>query len=203
MKVVCEEAGFNVDNLTSNIQIHSDLVTKIDEDNIATKTEADAIITDLKNVPLLVFTADCVPVAFIDTKNKAIGLAHAGWRGTYEEISKKTINTMKKEYNTDPKDVVCVIGPSIGPCCYEVSNELIEKFNTVFTNTDEKYYTMKKDAGMLDLWAINKHSIESSGVLSENIINLKICTSCENDRFHSYRKDNKAPYRIGMMLEIK
>ena len=108
MTLVCEDANFNINNLTSNIQIHSDIVNKIDEGNIGQKLEGDALITNIPNVPLLIFTADCVPIAIIDKKNKAIGLAHAGWRGTYDEIAKKTIEKMKENYSTKlPSNVYC------------------------------------------------------------------------------------------------
>lgn len=203
MVKVCKENNFNIENLTSNIQIHSDIVNIIDSNNIGEKIEGDALVTNLRNVPLLIFTADCVPIAIIDKKNKAIGLAHAGWRGTYEKIAQKTLEEMSKNYNTDASDVVCVIGPSIGPCCYEVSKELVEKFNTNLTNCAEKFYIIKDNKYYLDLWRINEYVLESSGVSKENIINLNLCTSCKSEEFHSYRKHKQTPKRIGMIMEIK
>lgn len=203
MELVCKEGNFNINNLTSNIQIHSDIVNKIDENNIEQKKEGDALITNITNVPLLIFTADCVPIAIIDKKHKAIGLSHAGWRGTYDLIAKKTIEEMTKNYNTNPDDLVCIIGPSIGPCCYEVSQELAEKFNTNFTNSTEKLYTIEDGKYKLDLWKVNEYIIKECGVKDENIINLKICTSCNSDKFHSYRKHNQTPKRIGTILQIK
>ena len=125
MLKVCKDGNFTFKNLTSNVQIHSDIVNVVDESNIGQKKDGDSLITNLKNVPLLVFTADCVPIAIIDKKNKAVGLAHAGWRGTYEKIAQKTIEGMVNNYKTSVEDIVCIIGPSIGPCCYEVSKELI------------------------------------------------------------------------------
>ena len=203
MEIVCNEGNFNIENLTSNIQIHSDIVNKIDENNIGQKKDGDALITNITNVPLLIFTADCVPIAIIDKKHKAIGLSHAGWRGTYDLIAKKTIDEMIKNYNTNPDDLVCIIGPSIGPCCYEVSQELAEKFNTNFTNSTEKLYTIEDGKYKLDLWKVNEYIIKECGVKDENIINLKICTSCNSDKFHSYRKHNQTPKRIGTILQIK
>lgn len=203
MLKVCEDGNFTFENLTSNVQIHSDIVNIVDERNIRQKTDGDALITNLKNVPLLVFTADCVPIAIIDKKNKAIGLAHAGWRGTYEKIAQKTIKGMISNYNTNIEDVVCVIGPSIGPCCYEVSKELIEKFNTILTNSEEKFYIIKENKYYLDLWKVNEYILRYAGVKEKNIINLNICTSCRCEEFHSYRKHDKTPNRIGMILEIK
>lgn len=200
---VCNTGNFNFENLSSNIQIHSDIVNVIDKDNIGQKVDGDALITNIKDVPLLIFTADCVPIAIIDKKNKAIGIAHAGWRGTYDKIAQKTIECMSDNYFTNAQDVVCVIGPSIGPCCYEVSKELIEKFNTIVTNKEEKFYIIKEEKYYLDLWKINEYILKCAGVKEENIINLNICTSCRCDEFHSYRKHDKTPKRIGMILEIK
>lgn len=203
MKMVCKDANFNIENLTNNIQIHSDIVNKIDEDNIGEKKDGDALITNIPNIPILIFTADCVPIAIIDKKNKAIGLVHAGWKGTYNSIAKKTIDKMIDNYNTNPKDLVCVIGPSIGPCCYEVSKDLVEKFNMNFTNNNKKFYTIEEDEYKLDLWEINEYILKECGVKDENIINLKLCTSCNSDKFHSYRKHNQTLKRIGTILQIK
>ena len=203
MTLVCEDANFNINNLTSNIQIHSDIVNKIDEGNIGQKLEGDALITNIPNVPLLIFTADCVPIAIIDKKNKAIGLAHAGWRGTYDEIAKKTIEKMKENYNTNSEDLVCMIGPSIGACCYEVSKDLVEKFNINFTNSNEKFYTIEEDRYKLDLWKVNEYILKECGVKEDNIVNLNLCTSCNSDKFHSYRKHNQTLKRIGTILQIK
>lgn len=203
MEKVCESKNFEIENLTSNIQIHSDIVNVVNENSIGEKIEGDALVTNLKKVPLLIFTADCVPIAIIDKKNKAIGLAHAGWRGTYDKIAGKTIEAMKNNYNTNPEDVVCIIGPSIGPCCYEVSKDLVEKFNTNLTNCDDKFYIIKEDKYYLDLWKVNEYVLKSSGVKENNIINLNLCTSCNCNKFHSYRKHDKTPKRIGMILEIK
>lgn len=194
---------FNLENLTSNIQIHSDIVNLIDDTNVGTKIEGDALITNLKRVPLIVFTADCVPIALIDKKNKAIGVVHAGWRGTYSQISKNAIELMKKEYNTDATDLLCVIGPSIGGCCYEVSKDLVEKFNTILTNSEEKFYIIKEGKYYLDLWKVNEYILKYCGVKEDNIINLNICTSCNSDKFHSYRIHEKTDKRIGMILQIK
>ena len=203
MTLVCEDANFNINNLTSNIQIHSDIVNKIDEGNIGQKLEGDALITNIPNVPLLIFTADCVPIAIIDKKNKAIGLAHAGWRGTYDEIAKKTIEKMKENYNTNSEDLVCMIGPSIGACCYEVSKDLVEKFNMNLTNSNEKFYTIEEDRYKLDLRKVNEYILKECGVKEDNIVNLNLCTSCNSDKFHSYRKHNQTLKRIGTILQIK
>lgn len=192
---------FTLDNLTSNIQIHSDVVYKVDESNVKKKREGDALVTNLKNVPLMIFTADCVPVVMIDKKNKAIGVAHAGWKGTYAEISKNTISLMKKEYGTDPKDLVCVIGPSIGECCYEVSEDLYLKFKDKFKEAED-ICSIEDSKFFLNLWNINKYSLVNEGVLESNITSMNICTNCNSDTFYSYRAHDKTDKRIGTIVEI-
>ena len=194
---------FNLANLTRNSQIHSSIVNKIDENNIGQKIDGDALITNVPKVPLLVLTADCVPVVIIDPVNKAIGVAHAGWRGTYDEISKKTIEEMNTNYNSNPKDLICVIGPSIGPCCYEVSKDLVEKFNINLSNYTEKFDIIRDNKHYLDLWKINELTLKDCNVKEENIINLQICTNCNHDKFYSYRKHNKTSKRIGTMIQIR
>lgn len=194
---------FNLTNLTRNSQIHSSIVNKIDEKNIGQRIDGDALITNVKEVPLLILTADCVPVVIIDPKNKAVGVAHAGWRGTYDKICKNTIDEMIKSYSSNPEDLICVIGPSIGPCCYEVSKDLVEKFNTNLANHAGEFDIIKDDKYFLDLWKINELTLKDCNVKDENIINLQICTNCNHDKFYSYRKHNKTPKRIGTMIQIK
>lgn len=194
---------FNLTNLTRNSQIHSSIVNKIDEKNIGQRIDGDALITNVKEVPLLILTADCVPVVIIDPKNKAVGVAHAGWRGTYDKICKNTIDKMIKNYKSNPEDLICVIGPSIGPCCYEVSKDLVEKFNTNLANHAGEFDIIKDDKYFLDLWKINELTLKDCNVKDENIINLQICTNCNHDKFYSYRKHNKTPKRIGTMIQIK
>ncbi|MDY5213109.1 peptidoglycan editing factor PgeF [Intestinibacter sp.] len=194
---------FTLKNLSKNKQIHSNIVNKVDKDNIGQIIDGDAIITNEKNVPLLILTADCVPVVLVDTINKAVGLAHAGWRGTYGKICAETLQSMKENYNTKPEDVVAIIGPSIGKCCYEVSYDLVEKFSALLSNADEKIYEIRDDKYYLDLWEINTQILKEFGVLKSNIINMNICTSCNCDRFFSYRKHDKTPKRIGTFIEIK
>ncbi|WGX75864.1 peptidoglycan editing factor PgeF [Paraclostridium bifermentans] len=200
---LCKELNMNFENLTNNKQTHSDIVNIIKKEDIGKIKEGDALVTNLKKTPLLVFVADCVPVAIVDPKKEAVALCHAGWRGTYSKITQKSIENMEKLYGTNPEDLLCVLGPSIGPCCYEVSKDLIEKFNTIITNRDEKFYIIKESKYYLDLWKVNELILTSCGVKKENIVNLNICTSCNSDKFHSYRKHNQTTKRLGMILEVK
>ncbi|OPJ56869.1 laccase domain protein [Alkalithermobacter paradoxus] len=199
---ICDELGFCYNNLTFNKQVHGDKINIVNNDNIGKVYEGDGIVTNLQNVPLLIFVADCVPIALVDTKNEVIGLAHAGWRGTFEEIPKKLIDKMKSEYNSNVEDIIAVIGPSIGPCCYEVSYDLFNKFNNKFTNDNKSLYIIKEGRYFLDLWSINEHVLYASGIKIDNIIHSNMCTCCNDELFHSYRKDDKTSKRMGFLLQI-
>lgn len=203
MKTVLSGCGLNYENLTDCKQIHSDIVRIIKSEDIGVTKEADAMITDIQDVPLMIYTADCVPIVLVDKKRKIIADIHAGWRGTYAEIVVKTIKSMLNNFGSNPEDIVAIIGPAIGPCCYEVSKELVDKFNTIVTNKDFKFYIIKEDRFYIELTKINSYLLEKCGVKKENIQNLNICTSCQNDKFYSYRKDNKTDKRIGTIVQIK
>ncbi|SHJ56900.1 peptidoglycan editing factor PgeF [Tepidibacter formicigenes] len=202
-EVFCKDLDFNFKNLTFNKQVHGNNIAIIDDVNkIGTISEGDGLITKLSKVPIMVFVADCVSIGFIDTKNKVIGCAHAGWRGTFEEISSNLIKNMKKNFNSKSNDIICIIGPSIGPCCYEVGEDLIKKFNNKFTNIDDSFYIIKDEKYFLDLWRINEYILINNGIKKENIINLNLCTHCNGDLFHSYRRDKGTSKRMGFIIEL-
>lgn len=194
---------FNLKNLTKNKQIHSNIVNVIDKNNIGSIIDGDALITNEKNVPLLILTADCVPIILVDIVNKAIGVVHAGWRGTYGKICQETIKKMQQNYNTKSKDIIAIIGPLIGSCCYEVSYDLIDKFKKILQNANDEIYKIRDEKYYLDLWKINIQMLEEFGVLESNILNMDICTSCKCETFYSYRKHDKTQKRIGTFIEIK
>ncbi|MCT4508524.1 MAG: peptidoglycan editing factor PgeF [Tepidibacter sp.] len=201
-KKLCEDLNFNFDKLTYNKQVHGNNVVVIDKNNIGNIQEADGIITNIADVPIMVFVADCVSIAFIDVKNKVIGCVHAGWRGTYKEISSIIINKMKTIYNSKVENIKCIIGPAIGSCCYEVSYDLIEKFNTKFTNLNENLYTIKDEKYYLNLFKINEFVLINNGIKKENIFNPNLCTYCDENRFHSYRRENTTSKRMAMVMQI-
>lgn len=153
--------------------------------------DTDALITDKRDLPLAVFTADCLPIFLYDPITPAIGLIHAGWRSTKENIAAKTIQLMEQEFNTKASNLYAGFGPALRSCCYEVARE----FNNIFAGNlirkDNRYY--------LDLARVNKQQILDSGVKEENIFDSGICTSCRNEDFFSYRKEEK---NCGRMMSV-
>lgn len=203
-----EKKGYNYKNLTYNNQIHSGIIRKIDRDNINSVEDADALICDLVGVPLVVFTADCVPLVFFDRNKKAVGLAHAGWKGTYANIGSETVISMQEHYQSSIEDICVYIGPSIGLCCYEVKEDLLNKFKSMMKEKSisndkiEKIYEVRSGKIFLNLNLINIYLLEAIGIKKENIFNSELCTSCQNHIFYSYRVDSKTNKRIGTIVQV-
>lgn len=136
--------GVDAARFTTCAQVHGSKVVCVTEGLIGsgavdfadTIADTDALITDLPNVPLLLFYADCVPVLLADTETGAVGLAHAGWRGSVGEIALKTVQMMCRHYGCNPEKMLAAIGPSIGSCCYEVDDKVLTagaKYRECFT----------------------------------------------------------------------
>ena len=201
MKRFSGEYGFNHDNIVYNTQVHGVDVRIVEsgDDFIENGKEADGLITNLRNIPLLIFTADCVPVVFYDKKQGVVALAHAGWRGTYGNIAEEMVNIMIDKYNCKVEDIKTIIGPSISVDNYVVSYDLIEKFSALevqdyYKENDGKYY--------LDLWQLNKELLKKCGILEDNIKIIDFCTVRDNDKFFSYRLDAATSKRIGTIIQL-
>ena len=201
MKNFSAKYGFNHDNIVYNIQVHGVDVRIVESGDDFTENgkEADGLITSLQETPLLIFTADCVPVVFYDKQQGVVALAHAGWRGTYGNIAGEMVNIMIANYGCKVEDIKTIIGPSVSVDNYEVSYDLIEKFAALevqgyYKEVDGKYY--------LDLWKLNKELLKKCGILEDNIKIIDFCTVRDNDKFFSYRLDDATPKRIGTIIQL-
>ena len=193
-KLFCKAAGFEYDSLVASSQDHHTFVRVVTsaERGIGIWREkdvmsVDALVTIEPGVTLCTYYADCTPIFFVDRGTKAIGLAHAGWRGTVAKIAAKVLDTMRDSFGTDPADVVCAIGPNIGRCCYEVDGECAEAFMSLGLDT-ASYITPKGDGKyMADLTECNRQILVSKGVKPENIACGDMCTRCSSELLWSHR----------------
>lgn len=165
----------------------------------------DGMVTNRKGVMLVTYHADCVPLYFVDPVNKAIGLSHAGWRGTVNGMAQATVEKMTELYGTDPSDVLGAIGPSIGVCCFEVDTPVVDEFNEKLPFSQK--YIKKCDYGedkyKIDLWQINKEIMIKSGIKEENIDVTTICTKCNPDLFYSHRNMGLERGSMAAFLQLK
>lgn len=176
---------FDIKKVGFLYQIHSDYVFEYN----GILKEGDALITNKKETAIGVFNADCVPILLFDKYNNAVAAIHSGWKGTFSCIISKTIDDMTQKYGTKASDLVAYIGPHIHQCCYEVGEELVDKFKNSETYKELDIFNGRK----LSMTKCIIHQLEAKGVKEESIHELNICTFCNNEyELHSYRKNKNA-----------
>jgi len=164
--------------------------------------DADALITDAPGIYLLLRFADCVPLLFYARDKQAVGLAHAGRKGTLEGIAAITVEAMEKAFGADPARMWAGVGPAIGPCCYQVGPEIVEQVSSSFSYSDE--LLSRYDSGgraYLDLWKSNQKQLCDSGV--RNIDVGGICTACHTETFYSHRAEKGATGRFAAVIGLR
>jgi len=199
-KKICTKLGLNYNNVIRPIQTHTNIVECIDRKYSDTINlypmelkNVDGLITDKKNIVLCTRYADCTPLYFFDPKKRVIGNVHSGWRGTVSKIGKNCIEKMIGMYNCNPKDIIICIGPTIRECHFEVEDDVKILFEQSFGN-DKDIIKNGKDEGKyyINTVSANIKSFLELGILPENIIDSKICTVCNKDKFFSYRAKKEA-----------
>ncbi len=171
-------------------QVHGATVIHVERGGLA--GHADALTTARPGLPLCISTADCLPVLLYDARARRLAAVHAGWRGTVQSVTRAAVLTLV-EAGSAADDLVVAIGPSIGPCCYEVDGPVIARLKAAFPGGWEAW-AMPKGPGkwMLDLWGANRDQLIAAGVRSERIDLLRLCTGCRPDLLFSYRRERGA-----------
>ena len=184
------------------------------------RTQGDAVITRKRGVALTLSTADCAPLLFFDPVTSAIGVAHAGWRGTARGIAAATVAAMSEQFGSHPADILAGIGPCIGPCCYEVSDDVQQFFlgqrDFAELPTEEPYRQLvaesvvfemvqlpEKESLRLNIWETNRKQLLLAGVTPEHIELPDVCTSCAKERFFSHRADKGLTGRFPAILALR
>jgi YfiH family protein len=204
-------------------QIHSDVVHLFLKP-AADPPKGDASLTNTAGPLLGVQTADCVPILLVDPKKHVVAAVHAGWRGTLARIAQKTIGRMQLEFGCKPADVLAALGPSIGPCCYEVGVELVTKFTAQFADAHDYFdeprtgdepnpiqwlnmappgHQPPPKSVHLDLRKANRSQLIASGLRPNNIYSTDLCTACRTDLFFSYRREGPLSGRLMSVVGIR
>jgi YfiH family protein len=212
--------------LVSLRQIHSDLIYRVDrvpEQPLA----GDGMVTDTPELVLGVQTADCLPIIVADRKRRAIGIFHAGWRGTVKRIVEKGVGEMRKHFKSDPRDLVAAIGPGVQGCCYEVGEEVRNQFEAQFAYAGSLFREVKESDPVrekypllfltarapghsqlpvklfLDLVDANRRQLLDAGVIARNIETEAPCTACHIDLLFSFRAEKGVTGRMMAAAGIK
>lgn len=162
--------------------------------------KADAILTNRPNVTLMMRFADCVPILLFDPVNRAIGIVHAGWIGTVDQIVKKALLGMIENYATNPIDVITTIGPSIGPDHYSIGREVLDRIHASFGEKAELLISNHDGKSHLDLWKANQAILTEVGVKKIEISG--ICTCCNLNDWYSHRGENGETGRFGVVFGL-
>lgn len=207
-------------------QIHSDLIHCVDtlpKQGLV----GDGLITATPGLLLAIQTADCLPVIVIDAKQRAVGVFHAGWRGTVKRIVEKGVGEMRRWFGSKPRDLLATIGPGVHNCCYTVGEEVRENFQSQFAYADSLFHEVKESDPVrekypllfltarapghsklpinifLNLVEANRRQLLDAGVIAKNIDASPLCTSCRTDMLFSYRAENGITGRLMGVAGIK
>lgn len=161
--------------------------------------KTDALVTNDANVWLLSTHADCAPVFVFDPVKSAVGIAHAGWKGLLFGIVGKTITRFAEYFQSDPADLLVWVGPTIGPCCYQVGKDIADAFRTLYSG--ENVVIISKGKPNLNLWRIVELELLHAGVPSQSIELPTECTACHS-RYGSYRRDKKQTVYMGAVIGL-
>lgn len=166
-------------------------------------SEIDGIVTADAGPILSTVYADCTPLFFADSIRGVVGVAHAGWRGTVGKIGRNMVEIMTEKYGSDISDIKVGIGPTIGPCCYEVKGDVASQFRAAFSDCSDILEATGEDVFKLNLWKANKAVALEAGILENNIEMDDHCTNCNGELFYSYRRDNGITGRMAAMIKLK
>ena len=208
-RLFCNAVGVNSEAVVAAEQIHGDKIAVITHEQAGkgafSYKEAiagtDALVTNVPGVPLLLCYADCVPVCIVDPVQEAIGVIHAGWKGTVSKIVQKTLAVMGTQYGTKADNCLVGIGPSIGPCCYQVNETVLNPLKNTFPNWIDLVKNMQTGT-FLNLWEANRCQLIDVGVHEERVVVSQVCTACNTSIFFSHRREAGATGRMGALLQF-
>jgi YfiH family protein len=160
---------------------------------------SDGVVSDVPGLHFILTFADCVPILFADRRGEVIGAAHAGWRGTAAGIATAVVRTMCDSYDCRPEDIQALIGPSIGPCCYIVGDEVALEFAR---HGNEAVTLREESETALDLWESNRRQLVAVGLRRESVEMMRVCTGCNTDRYFSHRVEGGVTGRFAAIIGL-
>ncbi len=193
-------SDISLDSLAQIRQIHSSQVILIDRPSDG-EFNGDAMITNRPGINLLMRFADCVPIIFFDPLVQAVGIAHAGWKGTVKQVAKHTILKMNQEFGTKPEDLIAGIGPSIGPDHYEVGEDVIGEVKETFPEHWTELLVSSSGGVKFDMWKANQLSLLDAGVKQIEV--SEICTACNINEWFSHRAESGKTGRFAAVVGLR
>ena len=196
-------AGVPPASLRLLTQVHGNTIVTAAPESAVVRPTADGMITGDASLALVVRVADCAPLLMADTRTGAVAAVHAGWRSTMTSIGPAAVAAMTRLYRTRPNDLIVALGPSLGTCCGEMGEEVVEAFRAAGHNAPslERWFTREPGRKPhFDLWAANREQLERAGVPPHAIHVAGLCTRTYPDAFHSYRARGAAAGRMAAVI---
>ncbi|NIQ39547.1 MAG: peptidoglycan editing factor PgeF [Proteobacteria bacterium] len=197
--------GLQPSALVTVNQMHGDDILVIDSSlpEDVSMTACDAIITDRPGIAIGVLTADCVPTLVFDPDHLVIATIHSGWKGIAIDLPRKSIRTMIDRFRTQPESLIAAVGPSIGPCCYEVDDRVRAALSGRQGDWPRWTSEVSSNRWMLNICQAIVDLLRESGIRPENIGRVDICTRCQEDLFYSHRRDRGVTGRQGSFIMLE
>jgi polyphenol oxidase len=209
-------------------QIHSDLIHRVDADAVSQQPlAADGLVTDTPGLVIAVQTADCLPIILADPRRRAVGVFHAGWRGTVKRIVEKGVGEMRMHFGSEPRHLVAAIGPGVQKCCYDVGEDVRTSFESQFAYASTLFHEVKESDPVREKYPLlfltarapghselpvklyvnlveaNRRQLLDAGVLAKNIDASAPCTACHTDLLFSYRAEKGITGRMMAAVAIR
>jgi YfiH family protein len=191
--------GVSNDRLLRPKQVHgNDVVVVRPETDLAATcaTAADIIMTGSGGAAVTVQVADCVPILLFDPRSGAVAAAHAGWRGTAAGVARTAVEQMSKNFGSRPADLVAAIGPSIGPCCYAVGEDVLAAFGA----EGRRWFFRLAGGWILNLWSATRDQLNEAGLAGSNVHVAELCTAVNASLFESVRRDGPTAGRMAAVI---
>ncbi len=195
MQKLLEQIQIHPKTVAAMNQVHGTAIQVVEasKEETLSLAEVDGAITKVPGIFLTALTADCVPIVFIDTKNKITGVSHQGWKGSLAGMAKKMVDAMV-EAGAEKQNITAYVGPSIGMCCYNVEKDRYLQFKQEFYTYLHLFTKVDGEKYFLNLAELNVQQLLEAGLQWANVNNLSQCTSCTKDKYYSYRRDSKEDF---------
>ena len=192
-----EAVGLSPDKVVRLSQVHGNAVHVATSHPCGTP-EADIVLSDAADRVVAVQVADCAPILTADRSGRFVAASHAGWRGTAADVAGVTVRALADRHRAEPDTLSVAIGPCIGPCCYEVGEEIVAAFGVKGWSEDDcmGWFVRRTGTLFLDLWRANADQLERAGVPAAQIFVSGLCTACHPGWFYSYRREGAGTGRL-------
>lgn len=209
---IAQAIGVRVEQMVASHQTHTTNMRRVEREDAGKGvvrekdyTDVDGLVTNVPGICLVTFYADCVPLFFVDPVRRVIASSHSGWRGTAGRMGKVTIETMQREYGCRPEDIFAAVGPSICQDCYEVSEDVIDRFRSEFAEEEwpDLFYEKPNGKYQLNLWRANERILLDAGILPGHLAVNNLCTCCNPELLFSHRASRGKRGNLAAFLALK